>query len=165
MPLFSRSVRTLIQRQRGEQLHIKVLQTLGGSALQDAIDIKVLQTLGMARDRPSPYGESGTQAWRGTGPRPTGGGRSFRCRSAGACPPRSLDLCGKRPQPRDPGCLSLRPTHGEGQALALRAMRRFLISYRSAGACPPRSLNRFCLRFRQPKSQSMPPLSSIHLQR
>ena len=25
----------------------------------------------MARDRPSPYGESGTQAWRGTGPRPT----------------------------------------------------------------------------------------------
>ena len=27
--------------------------------MQDAIDIKVLQTLGMARDRPSPYGERG----------------------------------------------------------------------------------------------------------
>ena len=26
---------------------------------------------GMARDRPSHYGESGNQAWRGTGPRPT----------------------------------------------------------------------------------------------
>ena len=59
MPLFSRSARTLIQRQRGEPLHIKVLQTLGCAAMQDAIDIKVLQTLGMARDRPSPYGERG----------------------------------------------------------------------------------------------------------
>ena len=27
--------------------------------MQDAIDIKVLQTLGMARDRPTPYGERG----------------------------------------------------------------------------------------------------------
>ena len=57
MPLFSRSFRSLIQRQRGVQWHIKVLQTLGCSALQAAIDIKVFQTLGMARDRPSPYGE------------------------------------------------------------------------------------------------------------
>ena len=57
MPLFSRSARTLIQRQRGELLHIKVLQTLGCAAMQAAIDIKVLQTLGMARDRPSPYGK------------------------------------------------------------------------------------------------------------
>ena len=31
---FSRSVRTFIQRQRGEPLHIKVLQTLGCSAVQ-----------------------------------------------------------------------------------------------------------------------------------
>ena len=46
---FSRSARTLIQRQRGEPLHIKVLQTLGCSVVQGAIDIKVLQTLGMAR--------------------------------------------------------------------------------------------------------------------
>ena len=30
----------------------------------------------MARDRPSPYGESGNQAWRGTGPRPTAKGAS-----------------------------------------------------------------------------------------
>ena len=52
---FSRAFRSLIQRQRGEPLHIKVLQTLGGSVMQAAIDIKVLQTLGMARDRPSPY--------------------------------------------------------------------------------------------------------------
>ena len=51
---FSRSFRSLIKWQRGEQ-HIKVLQTLGCSVVQDAIDIKVLQTLGMARDRPSPY--------------------------------------------------------------------------------------------------------------
>ena len=43
----ARSFRSLIQRQRGEPLHIKVLQTLGGTAMQDAIDIKVLQTLGM----------------------------------------------------------------------------------------------------------------------
>ena len=28
--------------------------------MQDAIDIKVLQTLGIARDRPSPYGEGET---------------------------------------------------------------------------------------------------------
>ena len=51
---FSRSFRSLIKRQRGEPLHIKVLQTLGCSVMQAAIDIKVLQTLGMARDRPSP---------------------------------------------------------------------------------------------------------------
>ena len=50
MPLFSRSARTLIKQQRGEPRHIKVLQTLGGTAMQDAIDIKVLQTLGMARE-------------------------------------------------------------------------------------------------------------------
>ena len=54
---FSRSFRSLIKWQRGEPLHIKVLQTLGCSVVQDAIDIKVLQTLGMARDRPSPYDE------------------------------------------------------------------------------------------------------------
>ena len=55
MPLFSRSARTLIKQQPGEQRHIKVRQTLG-----------------MARDRPTPYGiEGGIDAWRGTGPRPT----------------------------------------------------------------------------------------------
>ena len=57
----------------------------------------------MARDRPSPYGESGIQAWRGTGPRPTVRGAVF-FRSAGACPPRTLDCADA----------------GEGQALALR---------------------------------------------
>ena len=41
-------------------------------------------------------------------------------RSAGACPPQSLDLREKRPQPKDYGRLLLRPGHGEGQALALR---------------------------------------------
>ena len=50
MPLFSRSARTFIKRQPSEQEHIKVLQTLGCSAMQDAIDIKVLQTLGMATE-------------------------------------------------------------------------------------------------------------------
>ena len=109
----SRSFRSLIKRQRGEPLHIKDLKDLRVLCGAAAIDIKVLQTLGMARDRPSPYGERG---------------RFFSCyRSAGACPPRSLDLCGKRPQPRDHGCLRLRPVHGEGQALALRKGAAFFI--------------------------------------
>ena len=86
------------------QLHIKVLQTLGCSVVQAAIDIKVLQTLGLARDRPAPYDERGR----------------FGYRSAGACPPRSADLCRKRPQPGDHGWLLCRPGPGEGQALALR---------------------------------------------
>ena len=68
---FSRAFRTLIQRHRGEPLHIKVLQTLGCSVVQDAIDIKVLQTLGMARETRSPA--------RGVceGPRPTVNGDDF----------------------------------------------------------------------------------------
>ena len=61
---------------------------------------------GMARDRPSPYGNPGRffhrsagacpprvlacpRAWRGTGPRPTVTRDVFFHRSAGACPPRS----------------------------------------------------------------------------
>ena len=44
----------------------------------------------------------------------------------------------------------LRPTHGEGQARALRAMRRLPIAYRSAGACPPRSAN-LCEKRQHPK--------------
>ena len=40
-----------------------------------------------------------TQAWRGTGPRPTVKGRLLRNRSAGACPPRSFDLRENRTQP------------------------------------------------------------------
>ena len=63
----------------------------------------------------------------------------LRYRSAGACPPRSLNRCGKRPQPRDHGWLLRRPAHGEGQALALREGEAFFC-HRSAGACPPRSL-------------------------
>ena len=48
-------------------------------------------------------------------------GQDLICdRSAGACPPRSTDLGGKRSHPRDHGRLLLRPVHGEGQALALR---------------------------------------------
>ena len=66
---------------------------------------------GMARDRPSPYGDPGRfftvdpfgsrcsrttvfyriRARRGTGPRPTVTGGRFFYRSAGACPPRALD--------------------------------------------------------------------------
>ena len=103
---FSRSARTLI-KQRGEPLHIKVLQTLGGTAMH-AIDIKVFQTLGMARDRPSLYGERGG---------------FLRCyRSAGACPPRALSTAvenARSPETADV-CLWLRPVRGEGQALALR---------------------------------------------
>ena len=82
---------------------------------------------GMARDRPSPYGKrhaffnrsagacpprsldlrekrtqtkavSSTEAWRGTGPRPTVKGGGLENRSAGACPPRSFDLREKRTQ-------------------------------------------------------------------
>ena len=75
---------------------------------------------GTARDRPSPYGKrhvflssrgglspasvdlrenhpptnavSSTEAWRGTGPRPTVKGDGLVYRRAGACPPRSPDL-------------------------------------------------------------------------
>ena len=116
MPLFSRSARTLIKQQRGEQRHIKVLQTLGCAAMQAAIDIKVLQTLGMARET-----------------------RSV-ARSAGACPPRSLDLCGKRRQPRDTdGCCSAR-CMARDRPSPYGEKGRFLRCYRSAGACPPRSL-------------------------
>ena len=42
----------------------------------------------MARDRPSPYGENGNQAWRGTGPRPTVNGAV-------------LDTVARGPVPRD----------------------------------------------------------------
>ena len=70
----------------------------------------------MARDRPSPYAER-----RRFSPK-----RPSRYRSAGACPPRSLDCADA----------------GEGQALALRGKETFFAKrpsrYRSAGACPPR---------------------------
>ena len=82
-----------------------------------------------ARDRPSPYVLYGDFLFVtvARGPR-------MPYAHPSGCPPRSLHRCGKRPQPRDPGYLLLRPTHGEGQALALRAMRRFISCYRSAGA-------------------------------
>ena len=64
-----------------------------------------------------------TGAWRGTGPRPTVKCRFLRCyRSAGACPPRSLNLGMARDRPSP---------YGE----------EVPFFYRSAGACPPRSLN------------------------
>ena len=63
--------------------------------VQDAIDIKVLQTLIPERKR-------------------------HGYRSAGACPPRSLNRNEKRPQPRGHGRFLPRSMHGEGQALALR---------------------------------------------
>ena len=59
----------------------------------------------MARDRPSPYDE----------------GEAFFFRSAGACPPRSLECADA----------------GEGLSLALREGKAFF--FRGAGACPPRS--------------------------
>ena len=111
---FSRSFRSLIKPQRGEPLHIKVLQTLGCTAMQDAIDIKVFQTSGMARATLSDARVASE------GPSPTVKEAAFGHRSAGACPPRSLNLCGKRPKPRDHGGLLLRSVHDEGQALALR---------------------------------------------
>ena len=65
--------------------------------MQDAIDIKVLRTLGMARDRPSPYGNGDGFLFltvaRGPVPRDA---LPFH-RSAGACPPRSL-ICLKQEQ-------------------------------------------------------------------
>ena len=105
---FSRSFRSLIKWQRGEPLHIKVLQTLGCSVVQAAIDIKVLQTLGMARETRSParMASEGPKRFSchdstmasviparmaSEGPRPTMKGRRYFYRSAGACPPRSLD--------------------------------------------------------------------------
>ena len=66
----------------------------------------------MARDRPSPYGEGGDVFYR----------------SAGACPPRSLECA----------------DDGEGQALALR-WKKETLTYRSAGAlgCHTRSREGF----------------------
>ena len=81
--------------QPSESRHIKVLQTLGCAAMQDAIDIKVLQTLSPERKR-------------------------HGYRSAGACPPRSLRRNEKRPQPGSHGRLLSRSMHGEGQALLCR---------------------------------------------
>ena len=43
--------------------------------------------------------------------------------------PAISDLREKRPQPRDHGCPLLRPTHGEGQALALREGAAFFFRY------------------------------------
>ena len=71
MPLFSRSARTLIKQQPSESRHIKVLQTLGCAAVQDAIDIKVLQTLGMVRETRSHARVAGE------GPSPTVNGDDF----------------------------------------------------------------------------------------
>ena len=101
---FSRSARTLIKRQRGEPRHIKVLQTLGCSVVQDAIDIKVLQTLGMARETRSPARVAGE------GPRATVT-EGFLSRKT-ASPLRRARAC---PSP----CCGL-PDVREGQAPALR---------------------------------------------
>ena len=88
-------------------------------------------------------------AWRGTGPRPTlavafllarsamacpsrvsrysvSRRKPFINRSAGACPPRSSDLPGKRTRSRGRGRFLCRSQHSEGQALALRWQWRFL---------------------------------------
>ena len=84
--------------------------------MQAAIDIKVLQTLGLARETRSP-----ARVETGEGPRPTVNGDDFLVVPGARGPVlRALNRCGKRPQPRDLGCLLLRPVHGEGQALALR---------------------------------------------
>ena len=141
MPLFSRSARTFIQRRRGEPLHIKHLQTLGCSVVQDAIDIKVLQTLGMARETRSPARVETCE-----GPRPPVNGDDFLFLTVERGPvPRALSTFAENarsPETTDGYCsdwrmardrFSHRPTvkaaikHGEGQALALRKGRRFFI--------------------------------------
>ena len=68
---------------------------------------------GTARTCPSPYGDE-----------------NFLARSAGACPPRVLDLRENR-QPR----LFPRPRHGEGQALALREGAAFFSPQREGCHC------------------------------
>ena len=91
--------------------------------MQDAIDIKVLQTLGIARDRPSPYGEVPffTVA---RGPVP----RDLSPAAENARGPETPDdCCSARGMARD------RPSpygesgkqDGEGQALALRERGAF----------------------------------------
>ena len=101
---FSRSFRSLIKWQRGEQQHIKVLQTLGCSVVQGAIDIKVLQTLGMARACPSPYDERKALFFRSAGPVP----RDLSTAAENARSPETTDSCGSdrgmardRPSPYD----------------------------------------------------------------
>ena len=61
-------------------------------------------------------------AWRGTGPRPTMNEKRLppAHRSAGACPPRSINRNEKRPSLQGFRRFLSHPQHGEGQALALR---------------------------------------------
>ena len=55
----------------------------------------------MARDRPSPYGERGS-FWHSAGQALALREKRRMERSAGACPPRSLNRSEKRPQPKKP---------------------------------------------------------------
>ena len=143
MSLFSRSARSLIQRQRGEQWHIKVLQTLGCAAMQDAIDIKVLQTLGMARETRSDAHVASE------GPSPTGNGNDFLVVTVARGPvPRDLSTETKTPAAQRPRMVAAqtgawrgtgpRPTVA-GQRFALPCRRDLPVSMQyslSGQGCP-----------------------------
>ena len=92
---------------------------------------------------------SSTEAWRGTGPRPTVNGDGPAYRSAGACPPRSFDLRENRPPTNavfrfDRGTARDRPSpYGETEA-ALQTVGRGPVprptdqDEKNAGDKPPR---------------------------
>ena len=92
------------------------------------------------------------------GPSPTVKGGGLAYRSAGACPPRSLDLREKRTQTKavsrsDRGTAreTRSPARGasEGPSPTVKGGG---LAYRSAGACPPRSLD---LRENHPLSKAV----------
>ena len=77
-----------------------------------------------------------TEAWRGTGPRPTVNGDGLENRSAGACPPRSLDLRENRTLAKAVSLTEAR--RGTGPRPTVNGDG---LANRSAGACPPRSFD------------------------
>ena len=125
---FSRSARTLIQRQPRESRHIKVLQTLGCAVMQAAIDIKVLQTLGMARETLS-HARVACE-----GPRPTVNGDDFLGVTVARGPvPRDLSPAAENasnPETRDV-CCSARCMARDRPSPYVKGRRFFTV----AGAC------------------------------
>ena len=83
----------------------------------------------MARDRPSPYVRR-HRLYLESRPEQ----RRNLARSAGACPPRSLNQTKNARDPKDSGHFLGRPRHGEGQALALRS--RAPLAWRGTGPRP-----------------------------
>ena len=86
--------------------------------------------------RPKPFPVL-TEAWRGTGPRPTVKRGSLAYRSAGPVP-RDRATCAKTTRRPRPFPVSTEARRGTGPRPTMKGSS---LAYRSAGACPPRSLD------------------------